>query len=171
MHHILAGALAGFVATLPMSAVMGILHRLLPPGQRYPLPPREITEEALEAAHIPLDHDSTTALTASAHLGYGAACGALYGSLGGRGGLGSGIACGLVVWTASYLGWLPALGLGPSATREPAPRNALMIAAHVVWGAALGAVAHELMRGAAAAHTGTARSHARPGGNSSPSRS
>jgi putative membrane protein len=45
---------------------------------------------------------------------------------------------GLLVWTASYLGWLPAVGILAPATRHPARRNALMIVAHLIWSATLG---------------------------------
>jgi hypothetical protein len=53
---------------------------------------------------------------------------------------------GLVVWGASYLGLVPALGLLSPATRHPRRRNALMIAAHLVWGAALGLLAAQRPR-------------------------
>jgi putative membrane protein len=42
------------------------------------------------------------------------------------------------VWTISYVGLLPLSGLFEPATEQPARRNALMIAAHVVWGLGLG---------------------------------
>jgi len=43
-----------------------------------------------------------------------------------------------MVWGGSYLGLLPSLGILRPATDHPAQRNALMIAAHLVWGATLG---------------------------------
>src|SRR5262249_36443677 len=49
-----------------------------------------------------------------------------------------GTAYGLAVWAGSYLGLLPALGILSPATRHPPRRTALMIAAHVVFGSALG---------------------------------
>ena len=51
------------------------------------------------------------------------------------------MAYGLAVWTTGYLGLLPALGALRPATEHPPRRTALMIAAHVVWGAALGLLA------------------------------
>jgi putative membrane protein len=42
------------------------------------------------------------------------------------------------VWAGSYLGLLPVLGILSPATRHPTGRNALMIAAHIIWGATLG---------------------------------
>lgn len=60
--------------------------------------------------------------------------------------LSAGIGYGLAVWTASYLGWIPALGILPPATRHPPRRVALMVAAHVVWGATLGLFTDRLHR-------------------------
>lgn len=48
-----------------------------------------------------------------------------------------GVVYGLGVWAVSYLGWLPALRLMPKATHDRSERNAIMIAAHLVWGYAL----------------------------------
>ena len=44
----------------------------------------------------------------------------------------------MFVWVASYLGLLPAMRILTPATEHPARRNALMISAHVIWGACLG---------------------------------
>jgi uncharacterized membrane protein YagU involved in acid resistance len=79
-------------------------------------------------------------MTALAHFGYGSAMGAIYGVITAqfaRGSVWTGIGFGLLVWAGSYLGILPALGLLRSATRQNGRRNALMVAAHVVWGIAL----------------------------------
>lgn len=134
---LLRGAIAGALATAPMSLVMVALQHALP-GRRETLPPREITENLLEAAelHPRCDRASTENLTLVGHFGYGAVCGALLSPL--TRGARSGVAAGVLVWGASYLGWLPAVDLFPSATEKPARQNALMIASHVVWGAALG---------------------------------
>lgn len=143
-----AGALAGAAATVPMTAVMLAAHRRLPPGERYPLPPAEITAElaegAAEAAGAPApDPETLTPLVVAGHFAYGAAMGALYalaappapapvaGAL-------RGMAWGTAVWGGSYLGWLPAAHILKPATEHPARRNALMVGAHLVWGAALG---------------------------------
>ena len=96
-----------------------------------------------------MDEDERTGLTYAAHFSYGTSVGALFGLVAPRD-LGksivAGVGYGLLVWAGSYLGLLPALGLHRPATREPAERNALMIGAHVVWGAALGALAPVLRR-------------------------
>src|SRR5436190_911638 len=47
---ILAGALAGLAATVPMTLAMELMYRQLPPRQRYPLPPRLITQRLARRA-------------------------------------------------------------------------------------------------------------------------
>ena len=144
MNRILSGALAGLAATAPMTLAMKLMHEQLPREERYPLPPRQVTEGVAEKAGVneKLDEDEREAATWASHFAYGAACGALYGALSGRGAAGrpalSGVGFGLAVWGVSYLGWLPAAGILAPATKHPARRNALMIAAHVVWGATTG---------------------------------
>jgi uncharacterized membrane protein YagU involved in acid resistance len=66
----------------------------------------------------------------------------------------TGVAYGLLVWTVSYLGWIPPAGLMPPATRQPRARRDMMIVAHVVWSAALGLAANGLAAGRR--HTGMA---------------
>lgn len=145
------GALAGFVATAPMSASMSIMKRFLPRHEQYPLPPHLITMEVAEQAGVKdeLSPPVRSAAAAAAHFGYGAAAGAVYGALArhlpGPAAL-KGIIYGLGVWTGSYLGLLPLSGIMDSAVEHPAGRNALMIAAHVVWGSVLGAVTGALDR-------------------------
>jgi hypothetical protein len=55
------------------------------------------------------------------------------------------MAYGLGVWAVSYLGYLPALGIRKSAKEDTPQRSAMMIVAHLVWGAAL-ALGFERMR-------------------------
>jgi uncharacterized membrane protein YagU involved in acid resistance len=147
MLKILAGGAAGMLATAPMTASMMLMHRALPRREQYPLPPRIITERIADEAGVRDDMDETekTAATLAAHFGYGGAAGAIYGALADEVDappLVKGIAWGLIVWTGSYLGLLPALGILTPATQHPARRSALMIVAHVIWGAALGAGTH-----------------------------
>jgi uncharacterized membrane protein YagU involved in acid resistance len=145
MNRLTLGLFAGFIATVPMTLAMAALHRRLPPEERYPLPPEEITaklaEEAGEEEHIgqPEHH----AATLIAHFGYGTLMGGVYAPLAEKAPgppVMSGMAYGMAVWAGSYLGLLPALGILKPATEHPPRRNALMIAAHLVWGAALGAL-------------------------------
>jgi hypothetical protein len=145
------GAIAGLTATVPMTAAMKIGADQLPRHERYPLPPRLITKELARKSGV--SHDLTEsevlALTIAAHFGYGATMGAAYSAMTPPKWTGplTGIAFGLRVWASSYLGALPGLNLLRPATKHPARRNALMIAAHVVWGSALGAALHALDAG------------------------
>ena len=148
MNKIIAGALAGFAATVPMSAVMWGLHRRLPFWERYPLPPRQITEEITERAGVRhhLNEEARQGITATSHFAYGAAAGALYALVAEKikePPIAKGIVFGLGMWTISYLGWLPSVRILPSATEQPPRRNGLMILAHIVWGATLGILAEQ----------------------------
>lgn len=147
MNQVLLGAFSGLVATVPMTVAMNAMHRWLPEEERYPLPPRQTTMVIAEKTGMSehLDERQRTGVTFAAHFGYGALAGAIYGLLA-KDILGSkalsGASFGLAVWAGSYLGLLPALRLLPSGTEHPPRRNALMIAAHLVWGATLSAFFH-----------------------------
>ncbi len=139
----LRGVLAGLVATAPMSLAMGAMKRLLPWRERYPLPPHQITADLAEKADAAekMGPWARSVAAAVGHFSYGAAQGGLYGSIARRlpgPAVLKGVTFGLAVWAGSYLGLLPLTGIYRPATEYPARRNALMIAAHVVWGAGLG---------------------------------
>jgi putative membrane protein len=142
------GFVSGVVATGPMTAAMLALHRRLPAPERYPLPPGEILAKiADDTGADALRDDTRSAATLLAHYGYGGAAGAAYAILG-RGmhasPVAKGAAFGLLVWLVSYMGLLPGAGILEPASRHPARRNALMIAAHLVWGTGL-AVHHAML--------------------------
>lgn len=144
LRNALAGAVAGFAATGPMTLLMESLFPALPKEDRYPLPPQRITRRVLNTLDVSkkLSRTEEREVSYLAHFGYGAAAGSLFGLVEKKlpgDPIWKGVAYGLGVWSASYLGFLPKTGMHPSAVQEPASRNALMIAAHVVWGAALGA--------------------------------
>ncbi len=82
-----------------------------------------------------------TIATAITHLGYGAGAGAVYSGMAGAldNSPLAGATYGLVVWAGSYFGLMPVLGLHEPATRHPWRRNAMMAAAHLVWGVSLAA--------------------------------
>lgn len=150
MRRLLVGTLAGALATVPMTAVMLGLHRRLPAEERYPLPPREITQVmALKAGLHREVAPQLTRLSLIAHFGYGAATGALYAQFlhRSKSPLVAGSAYGIVIWAVSYLGWLPAAGILQPANRHPNRRNAMMIAAHLVWGASLAVLERHLAAG------------------------
>jgi hypothetical protein len=151
MQKLLAGAIAGTIATVPMTAAMKALQQGSPAARRRAIPPREITHELARRAGVALARNgaASDAATSVSHLGYGGAVGALYPAASAwlpgpplvRGAL-----FGVGVWAASYLGWLPAAGVLRAATREPAGRNAMMIGAHLVWGVATALLADRLER-------------------------
>jgi hypothetical protein len=147
---LISGILGGVVGTAAMTAAMRAMHRRLPPEDQFPLPPRQIAMTAAEKSGVgaPRTEENRRRLTLAAHYGYGTAMGGVYGLLAPRtpwAPVVGGVPFALAVWTGSYLGWLPALGLYPPATRESAPRNGLMIAAHLVWAGTIAAVV-EVMR-------------------------
>lgn len=123
------GGIAGFVATMAMTSAMRRLHKRLPAGERYPLTPREIVDATL-APPPAIAPD----LTLAAHFAYGAGCGALLAAASPRMGRVTGSIAGGGIWLASYMGWIPAFGVLKPATSHPMRRNAVMIAAHFVWG-------------------------------------
>jgi hypothetical protein len=146
---VVRGALAGFVATLPMTVFMVALHKLLPWWERYPLPPWQITDRLLKRAGLKeeVGEEEQQAATLVNHFGFGAAMGAIYGLLAALFSIPSvlgGLVFGLIVWMGSYLGWLPAARILPPATKHPAGRNILMIVAHLVWGSVLALLVQRL---------------------------
>ena len=123
------GGIAGFVATMAMTATMRHLHKRLPARERYPLTPREIVDAVLDPPR-----SVAPDLTLAAHFAYGAGCGALLAAAGPRVGRVTGSIAGGGIWLASYMGWIPAFGILKPATGHPMRRNAVMIAAHFAWG-------------------------------------
>jgi len=138
---ILYGALAGFAATALMTSAMWRLHRRLPEEERYPLPPREITDRVLVAAEDDVVRD--TAMTS--HFLYGALAGALICAVRPPRNVAEGGLAGLAVWAGSYFGWVPALGILRPASDHPPRRNALMIMVHLIWGSVTALTMRELL--------------------------
>lgn len=130
---LLIGALAGLTATTIMTAAMRRMHAKLPDTERYPLPPREITERVAPTSTPDQNLRDGSLL---AHFGYGAVTGALMAVRNGGKRAGSGAVIGTLVWALSYFGWVPGLHILKPATQHPLRRNALMIGAHLVWGVA-----------------------------------
>lgn len=164
---IVLGAIAGVTATVAMTLAGATLFRRLPRSEQYPLPPRELTQITAERAGVRerLSEPQLQAATLAAHFGFGGAAGALYASTCGRHSeapMVSGVSYGLAVWTASYLGWVPASRLLQPATDHPLRRNLLMLGIHVVWGAALGLVTDRLTRALPPISAGPLRDRAAP---------
>ena len=151
MRGLLSGLIGGFAGTVAMTGAMKAMHRRLSREDRYPLPPRQVAMAMADKSGIgrPGREQERRALTVALHYGYGTGMGALYSMMAPRtrwAPLVAGLPFGLAVWGGSYLGLLPAAGLHPPATQESAPRNALMIAAHIVWAGTLATVVEALRR-------------------------
>ncbi len=132
------GAMAGVVATMPMSLVMHAAQRAGLLGKH---PPRSITEKALHAAGAHPSSGTVKTMSTATHFLIGAGLGGVFAVLSRavpllRTGTG-GMAFGLSVWGASYEKLIPALGLLPPASRDQPGRPLAMAGAHVVFGAAL----------------------------------
>jgi hypothetical protein len=141
---LLIGAIAGFAGTLAMTAAMRRMHERLPEKERYPLTPREIIDSTADKVSVPLPNETAKDVTTAAHFLYGAASGALLGAANIALGPVSGGMAGVTIWLGSYMGWIPGVGILKPATDHPGRRNALMIAAHVVWGVTTARAMREL---------------------------
>ena len=132
------GASAGAVATAAMSALMLAAGRTGLMGRQ---PPEAIVRQAGALAAAEPRGRLADVLAVVAHLGFGVGTGAAYALLpSSRRPLLRGVAMGTGVYAVSYAGWVPVLGALPSATRDRPTRQAAMLAAHVVYGAVLGAL-------------------------------
>jgi len=136
---LLKGALAGCIATGPMSGAMLLMYYLLPwRDRRFAIPPEQVTKRL--AGWRRSEKERRTWMTWALHFGIGTGSGALYAPFAHFVRLPSllrGMVFGLLVWAAGYLGVLPAADILPPATRHSAGRNMMMIVAHLVWGAVL----------------------------------
>jgi uncharacterized membrane protein YagU involved in acid resistance len=135
------GLWSGLMATSAMTFFLFYAHRRLPDARRRALPPAALTHEIQEG----LAGDSTRPerrenRSLIAHFGFGSLAGLAYSLLPSswkHKSAPAGAAFGLVVWGTSYLGWIPALGLSPAATKAPKGENLMMVLAHLVFGLAL----------------------------------
>jgi uncharacterized membrane protein YagU involved in acid resistance len=134
----LFGVLAGAAATVPMTAVIALGRMAF---ARWMAPPEQITSKVAERVGFNPNEESTEFELGwiAAHFGYGAGCGAVYslvwalipGSI-----VAKGLIFGELVWSVSYLGYIPAMGLYPWPKDDSKSRMAVMIAAHAVFGVA-----------------------------------
>ena len=151
LRSLLAGATAGAVATVAMSALMLAAKRI---GITGTLPPELIARKAVEAVSgDPPGDGQEDAVAAVAHIGFGAVAGAIFELLMVRAqatgrsaaiGASAGALYATGIWLVSYQGWVPALGIMPAASRDRRGRVATMLAAHWVYGASLGVLARVL---------------------------
>lgn len=150
----LAGAVSGVLATLPMTLAMNCMHKYLPEEQQYSLPPQELAEQLVRTTNLGwvLSKPDVERLVPVAHYGYGTVMGIVYAAMQPqrhRHPLRKGMVFGMAVWAGSYLGCRPLFKSLRPALRQPPERHLLMIAAHLVWGGALGLLYAQLERSAA----------------------
>jgi uncharacterized membrane protein YagU involved in acid resistance len=142
---LLHGLVGGLVGTAAMTAAMVAMYQRLPSGDREPLPPRYI---AMNVAHVVgltkhLSQRQRLVVTLTMHFAYGTAAGPGYTLVTGRlpiPPLARGLLYGLLVYLGGYAGWLPLTGIYRSPRQESAPRNALTLVSHLVWGGTLAVV-------------------------------
>ncbi|HEX2140806.1 MAG TPA: DUF6789 family protein, partial [Candidatus Limnocylindria bacterium] len=130
---------AGLGATMIMSLVMVAGERLGLLGQH---PPSKLSDRLLDRVTPFRSREETDAVGTMIHLGIGAGLGAAFALLRRLVPLfripGAGVAYALGVWATSYAGLLPALKIMPMPGNDRPGRPPVMIAAHVVFGLALG---------------------------------
>ncbi len=142
MNRLVRGAIAGVVATLPMTLLIlaartaGLLRTPPPAEMAANLARRADAEKALQSPTF-------EASWLAGHLGIGAACGAAYAlarPILPTSRMLSGLASGGAVWSFGYLGLMPALDLYPWPDEDSRSRIAVMIAAHAIYGLSLAEV-------------------------------
>ena len=145
------GAVAGFAATLPMTAVMFAVQLVLPRSSQITPEPQIITDKLLQRAKIYQKTSEGGRKLAAVvnHFAYGAACGAAFATVAGgrlQSSPSTGLVAGLLVWMGSYAGWLPAAKILPPPPDRLRGRNVLLLTAHSVWGLSLHAVLRRIRR-------------------------
>ena len=145
----------GVLATVPMTVFMLAAKRLLPAivptapawvAQLQRLPPSDAGARLARRFFVPKG-TPRKALGLLAHFAIGGAAGAAYATLAKtapltqprplwqRCAIGAGF--GLAVWATGYLGVLPALSLTDRPRQAPKGHTAIMVAAHLIFGATL----------------------------------
>lgn len=147
-----SGALAGVGATVLMSGVMLLAGRLGVMGEQ---PPRKVMRRVLNRPPF-VDSDDIDLLASAAHMAFGAGAGATFGLIVRRApGFTRpwlGALFGLLIWIGSYAGWIPALHIMQPPHRDRKARQATMLAAHLVFGLALGQLTRVLRHSVAVAN-------------------
>ena len=137
MTRILRGAVAGALATAPMTALMVGAKQF---GLMGGMPPEKITSSLLRRSGIRPSEAQQDAVATVLHVGFGTAAGAVFGIVAPKRLIARvpvGMAYGAAIWGVSYMGWVPAFGLMPAADRDRRDRQMVMLAGHLVYGTAL----------------------------------
>jgi uncharacterized membrane protein YagU involved in acid resistance len=168
---IMIGSVAGTLATVPMTAAMEALRFALLGSRSETFPPKQVTRAIIKQAELqkalrPFGEPGLIALTVVTHFGFGTFAGGLYGALqplikhqapsetspaprallhkGDTAAAATGAAFGLLVWSGSYFGWLPALGVVKPQGDHPIDKNIILSLSHIVWGASLGVMCNRM---------------------------
>lgn len=132
------GGLAGSAATVAMSGLMLAAGRAGLVGRQAP---EAIVRQAGALVGAEPRGRTAAVLAGVAHLGFGSGTGAAYALLPPTSRpVARGVLAALGVYAVSYAGWVPSLGALPVAHRDREDRQSVMVAAHVVYGAVLGAL-------------------------------
>jgi uncharacterized membrane protein YagU involved in acid resistance len=140
---IVRGSLAGVVATIAMSLPIVVARRLHLVDRQ---PPEEVTQNVVGVARVPLTGSELRRATVVAHLAFGSVCGVAFVVAGKRLGRAwqpwlTGPLYGVLIWALTYRSTLPLLRLVRPAEVVGARRDALMLVAHLIYGAVLGRLA------------------------------
>lgn len=134
------GAVAGIAGTVLMTAVIYGGKAL---GLLETPPPKEITSRAESKAGQRPSGSGFSVHWLAAHLGFGGAAGAVYPwvrkAYPGPPPI-AGALYGLSIWFQAYVGILPQLGLYPEPTEDSTSRQAVIVSAHLVFGATVGRI-------------------------------
>jgi hypothetical protein len=120
---------------LATGAMSGVLLAAAAAEVMREQPPVLIVRKFLPNLQEPL----VQAASWAAHFAYGAAGGALHHAVLLRSSPAAGAGYGLLLYAGSYEGWVPVAGILPPAHADDRRRVAVMVAAHLVYGAVLGA--------------------------------
>lgn len=140
MNRLVRAGIAGSISTVVMSVPIYAAQRLN--LVETPAPVDVSRKIAEEVSVLPEVHEPGFAVMwPLAHLAYGAGCGVIYAGMRPalpNHSLKAGMAFGALVWTFSYLGYLPLLRLYSWPNRDSKSRVTTMICAHGIFGATLG---------------------------------
>ena len=141
---IAAGLAGGLIGSVLMAGPFLVAHRS---GTMRTPPPARITRSLLARFGLRADREAVDALTAVAHLGFGATAGAIYGAVAPRVDSAAravvlGMAYGTGIYAVSYAGWVPALRLMPPPDRDQPQRQAVTLVNHWLFGATLALAVH-----------------------------
>ena len=136
------GTVGGGLGTIAMSIVMVAAQKVGALGDQ---PPARIVGTGLDALGLRRTRKEQAVLAVALHLVFGSTAGALFGLLSRRlpvplGSTLQGVLFASLIWATSYQGWIPALGMLPPPARDRPGRPQVMVLAHWLYGAILGAV-------------------------------